>query len=154
MKVRNGFVSNSSSASFIIYFGSDKDYNELKEMINKSHNLRKNTLFDQCKLNNEDEIYSLELGTGMFNDWTDVPGWKFVRALHEGKINNSRLYSILQTSSEDSIRNEQVEFDPYVYDSEQNTDLQSKKEVEYIKYLASIGYDDFDSEDIKKLIIS
>jgi len=55
MKVRNGFVSNSSSSSFCIY-GADFDLNDLIEKIKKSNFLTENELEE---LEENDEWYEL-----------------------------------------------------------------------------------------------
>lgn len=144
MKIRNGFVSNSSTASFIVTFSANvpPDYfcieQDIEQMIKLSepnrHCFTLSVRFTDEgaveTMQDEEErewsipidrnmfgFYDLELSTSMFNDWMDVECWKFVRMLAENKNNKLSLVHIIQT--EDEYRNcyEYVTFDKLCWDS-------------------------------------
>src|SRR6056297_2507054 len=129
MKIRNGFVSNSSSASFVITINTSLDDSEIENYIRQSDEwvdkwweggeyqslnisaiMNSNEHKEETKYREpvKDEIFSREnentikinLYTLMFNDWTDVPAWKFVRAISEGKIPEIKKFEIVQTENE------------------------------------------------------
>lgn len=138
MKIRNGFVSNSSSASFLIRFYSSLKEDEIKSYIDQDVKISIN--------NNECEVY---LSTGMFNDWRDVPEWKFVRAIYEDRIDNIDLVEIKQFS--DEPHNEKHIPDFVVWDEDPYDQL--ILESNYVKYLMSIGVD-LTNDDIKNILKS
>lgn len=112
MKIRAKFVSNSSSASFIVKFKSDKSRDEIATMIRKSNEWLdeywdkteretwdwfdgfnnkekiKETITPKGEtfLTQDGEIFSIHTDAAVMNDWTDLLAWQFIRGLHEGRI--------------------------------------------------------------------
>ncbi|MFW6002512.1 MAG: hypothetical protein ACOCQD_04155 [archaeon] len=180
MKIRRGFVSNSSSASFIVKFKSSLPKEEIEKLITTDDGYLKSawnkpevildgensdivngkfvyTNVDDVpikdkKLQANDEVYYYEADTIMFNDWTDVPGWKFVRLLSEQKHPNIELIEIQQTYDGHEDVDKKATFDPYVWDYEENKDSQFQTEREYVQYLADIGIE-INNEELKKLLL-
>jgi hypothetical protein len=147
MRIRTGFVSNSSSASFVIKFGLDSettedfvdrcitesdvwlkkkwfatkrqknDFSWLRRMKKGKHKERK-PVYEKCptekslKLSKEGDVYSLSLDTTMFNDWSDVPGYRFVWALSENRIKGINMVELRQTEEEYNDCNDIVVFAP------------------------------------------
>ena len=194
MKIRNGFVSNSSSASFIIKIKSELSDLEIHNLIRESDewldkwweggeyktidflesmNSRKNglpeppeitvyrePLRDNVFSREEDGVIELSLSTTMFNDWMDVPTWKFIRAIQEEKFPDIKLVEILQTDGEEHVHNTITELDTRCWEyKEKINDLdyfgtnyrakQNEIDMEYFKYLVSVGYVPTDEEVIK-----
>ena len=149
MKVREGFVSNSSTASFIVIFRtkefcfreeveqavrlSDKWLDEywdrveveepaFSEIFLPREERKLGTTTVSCEpesriLTEIDEMtYSLDLYTSMFNDWMDVPTWKFVRMISEKKDSRFELISIVQTEEEYSTVEYSVTFNSTVWE--------------------------------------
>lgn len=146
MKKRSGFVSNSSSASFIINFSSEKSWTEIEHYIyncdeglinrwnehktktyNWSQILKNKTLKEEeievdgdprrnDFIDHNDGKYSLYADTTMFNDWTDIIYWKFIRALSEDKFLKIKLDSIIQTIEEYDDCNKEVKFNKVVWE--------------------------------------
>ena len=167
MKIRNGFVSNSSTASFIVTFSASKVTKEDIEKIIKLSEPNKHTFslvfrfaddgtvesIDRDSEEREWSIpieknmlgfYDVELSTSMFNDWMSVDCWKFVRMLAENKNSRFSLVHIIQT--EDEYRNcyEYVTFDKFCWDSQNSrnsiADKRRQKEIEkeYEQYLETL----------------
>lgn len=192
MKIRSGFVSNSSSASFIISFKSSLTEKEIAEIIRKSDSyldekwdatseygydakdifnstlgkppekkLVKRTPEKNKFFKAYEDGFEIYPSTTMFNDWMDVPAWKFVRALSENRIPSIKLNKIIQTEEEyDTIKKETSfevqcwESESYEHDVEvdrfdsEKEKSKSKKEAEkrqkyvsyeYLSYLSKIG---------------
>lgn len=141
MKIRQGFVSNSSSASFIIRFKSSRSYKDVVDMVRKSDewldkrwdetekeewdweagvaNVIKDIKRKKVKITPIGKYYIKQNGkfleihpdTTMMNDWMDIPAWPFIRALSENRIPGLELDSITQTYDEHSECNQPAEFD-------------------------------------------
>ena len=100
--------------------------------------------------------YSINVDTTMFNDWTDVPAWKFTRSLSEKRNPKAELVEIRKTEEEYSDCNKVDEFVPYVWNIEAKEngklkctcgDAAEKKKaldhqedinMHYLEYLSSI----------------
>lgn len=169
MKIRLGFVSNSSSASFIVSFKSNKTYEEVKKLIledsSASHlskpqmivdwtesKERGETVYKQISegpqidkyLELDGSTYRFKPSTIMFNDWGDIPGWSFIRALIEGKIEGLKPDHLIQDFDGHDECFREVDFKEIGFESE-------NKNSEYISYLNKIGCD-INNDDIKKLL--
>lgn len=142
MKIRNGFVSNSSSASFVITINTDLPDSQIEEYIRLSDewldkyweggqietwDWEKSDLKNGKRVTktvdrdpSRDMYYEridshtvkIKPSMTMFNDWMDTPGWKFIRAINEERIKGLKLVEILQTEDEYMDCNEVVEFEP------------------------------------------
>ena len=157
MKIRNGFVSNSSTASFIVTFSASNIVQEDIEQIIKlsepnRHCFALSVRFadDGTVESMQDEekewsnpieknmlgFYDIELSTSMFNDWMDVEYWKFVRMLAENKNSRLSLVHIIQTEKEYTSCYEYVTFD----NSYDFADKRRQKEIEkeYERYLETL----------------
>lgn len=180
MKIRKGFVSNSSSASFIIKFKSSLPKDEIGDYITLGDSYLKSvwdkpqSVLDmgesdfakgkikyknideiplkERKLKEDDLYYYYETDTTMFNDWTDVPGWKFIRLINEDKHPNIKLVKIQQTYDGHEEVDIEAEFDPYVWNHKEDKIEQFKVEKEYVQYLADIGIE-ITNEELKKLLL-
>lgn len=181
MKLRDGFVSNSSSASFVVSFSSSLSVEEISNLIckadewlakkwseTKGQRLKAES-FQSGNFEYEDievepmssnlqkngDKYTFTASTTMFNDWYDVPGAKFFRALSENRIPDISNVEIIQTEDEMDTISKKVEFDPYCWEYETNIihpwgdpkkkekkEAESKQfelEMEFLEYLSSIG---------------
>lgn len=140
MKIRNGFVSNSSSASFIIKFNSSLSKDRIIEIIKKSDewldekwdktiremfNWSQNTPEEESEeieplsktfFGKDGNDYFIKPATTMFNDWMDVPAWQLIRALNEGRIQKTELVENRKTFDGYSECDELVEFDKYCWE--------------------------------------
>ena len=145
MKIRNGFVSNSSTASFIVTFSANvpSDYfcieQDIEQIIKLSEPNRRSfsltlqftddgTVEAMDRDGEEREwsipveknmlgFYDITLSTAMFNDWMDVDCWKFIRMLAENKNSKLSLVHIIQTEKEYADCYEYVTFDKMCWDS-------------------------------------
>lgn len=150
MKIREGFVSNSSTASFIVTFSANvpSDYfcieQDIEQMIKLSEPNRHSFTLTfrfvddgivEAVDRDEEErdwsvpieknmfgFYDVELSTAMFNDWMDVECWKFVRMLSENKSSKLSLVHIIKTEQEYTSCYEYVTFDKFCWDSRYNRD--------------------------------
>ena len=147
MKLRFGFVSNSSSASFIINFKSSLPEDDLIHFISTSNVWYENHVstkerngsllatFGDDGLYRSEDMYQLVVGTIMFNDWTEIIPYNFIRAIDETMIEGIELIDIIQTEDECDSTHKKVEFDSKnIYDNSQNA-----VDIEYINYLGKIG---------------
>jgi hypothetical protein len=126
MKLRNGFVSNSSSASFVIIIKStlpqktveeyirksDKHLDEIwdkeeKEIFNGFDGRKANYRTEKClprrteyfkKL--DENLYEFDTETSMFNDWRDVAGCLFIETALEGRIKDVDIVKIVSDYGE------------------------------------------------------
>jgi len=161
MKFRNGFVSNSSSASFIVKFTTSYPKEEIQKHLNimlEGFRWIKNKKYD--KLVFEKGIYSISSETSMFNDWYDITEWPFIRMLSEidPSISGYHLKEIRQTESEYSDCDTIVKFDPkpwvvqwvehhnsdqtnkqYAKDKKEAIERMREVEGQYLSYLYSMG---------------
>ena len=137
MKIRNGFVSNSSSASFLIKFTSDLDKDELSKYIK------------DCEIQEDGGIFNIKSSTIMFNDWRDIQDWPFIRALWEDRIDGIKLLDIMMADYEFSNKYEKHEPDFAVWDNDKVD--QQKFNSKYSQYLLSIGVE-ISNEDIKNIL--
>lgn len=180
MKTRRGFVSNSSSASFIIKFKSSLPREEIEKLIVTDDNYLEdvwdkpevildgknsdimngkfvyssvdNVPVKNKKLRVDDDVYYYESDTIMFNDWTDTPGWKFIRLLSEQKHPNVELVEIRQTYDGYEDVDRRVSFNPRVWNCNEDDISQFRTEKEYIQYLADIGME-LSNEELKKILL-
>jgi hypothetical protein len=101
--------------------------------------------------------FTFSVDTIMFNDWTDVPAWKFIRALYEKRIIDIKLVEIIQTEDEMDTISKKVKFNrkrwniKWAENSEKTGGGLSKKEIkeafdqqeeadmEFLEYLHVIG---------------
>lgn len=128
MKNREGFVSNSSSASFIVKFKSDFSRDQLATFIRKSDewldkwwDVTEREAWDwSAGIDNRKKIietivpageqflvegdgyFTINPETTMMNDWRDIPLWQLIRALHEGRVPGSKLIENRQVFEEHS----------------------------------------------------
>ena len=106
------------------------------------------------KQKNPDEKWYINLDTTMFNDWTDVWCWKFVRALSEGRLKDVKLSSIIQTEEEYYDCEKEVEFNHCCWEYEvDKTDgkanrIQDEYDADYLAYLYSMDVKLTDEESI------
>jgi len=167
MKIRNGFVSNSSTASFIVTFSANNVSREdIEQIIRLSEPNRHSFSLTLRFADNgtveavdgpEEErewnipiernmfgFYDVELSTTMFNDWMDVDCWKFVRMLAENRSSKLSLVHIIKTEEEYKSCYEYMTFDKLCWDSYYgDADYADKKrrrevEKEYEKYLETL----------------
>jgi hypothetical protein len=145
MKIRQGFVSNSSSASFIITFSSSFPIEEIEKYIPEQN---RDISLSSDEGNN---TYTLEIFTLMFNDWYDVEGWKIIRMLSEARHPDFSLHSIVQEEDQFRIVHARVPFENYIWDYEENPDRQKEIDKQYYQYLADHGVE-LSKEEIKRLL--
>jgi len=138
MKMRNGFVSNSSSSSFVVTFKYSKSYDELVDLIRLSdewvdehwHDFPVQDFESRLGLSKEepsweealgfkhylkqldDSTFQLQLSTTMFNDWADVPAWVFLRALLENQIDGADEADVKIVQTEEQNFDCEVEIVP------------------------------------------
>lgn len=179
MKIRTGFVSNSSSASFIIRFKTSLSYDDIATYIKKTNdwiasrwdedkrekvdwkNLTKKKTkpkFEKCTPFKDEFLFKTNDGweihpsTTMFNDWTDVPAWPFIRAINEGRIDGIELEKIIKTEEEyeDCLKEDGFNIHCWSWDYLEREDepeenkketLEKEEEIkyEYMSYLHKVG---------------
>jgi hypothetical protein len=123
MKIRSGFVSNSSSASFCLNFKSTLTRSQIAkyicasdEWIAKRWNQTERESFsfkpnepkkmEKCEpgrkmlKGSKANGYKMLCDTSMFNDWRDVNGWLFIWALQDNRIKDIELIEIKQIEEE------------------------------------------------------
>ena len=118
MKKREGFVSNSSSASFIVTFKSNKTRDEILQDISDSMLWNSYGRQQFKELKQKDDVYLVEASTSMFNDWYDIAVWPFIRMLDEKADNNYDLVSLRKVEKEWSSCDYVVKFDPTTWEME------------------------------------
>jgi hypothetical protein len=167
MKIRNGFVSNSSTASFIVTFSANNVSQEDIEQIIKLSESNRHSFVLTFRFSDDGTVegadrdeeerdwsvpieknmfgfYDVELSTVMFNDWMDVDCWTFARMLAENKNSKLSLVHIVQTEKEYADCYEYVTFDKMCWDShnsrESLADKRRQREIEkeYDKYLENL----------------
>ena len=144
MKIRSGFVSNSSTASFVVTFQTKASSKRIEKVIRTSDKFlsekwdsteRDEWDWDKTdvassnwvtkkvpcdpwknKIEKEKDVYKVPLYTSMLNDYMDIPAWKFVRALSENKISNFKFIELLQTEGDYVDINDVVDFDKYCWE--------------------------------------
>ena len=165
MKIRSGFVSNSSSASFLATFKSDLSKKSVLNIINALNGKYKVESKSVVKHNNR---YGLSYSTSMWNDWPEQRTvYNFVRMLIEDKNSDFKFIEFGDPDKEiyyaDSIIDE---WDPHDCDYRwrvidpldgvnKNEETKAKKqqekiEIRYLEYLAAVGLK-LSDEDIRKL---
>jgi hypothetical protein len=123
---RLSFVSNSSSASFLVTFRSSLEDKVVKKLCEEAG------LFSTSKNGN---VYTINTDTMMFNDYRDLPGWKLIRALWFGAIPNTNVINMSTDCEED-----EKDFRAYVVQTFDDYDEREKSyavkyEREYFDYL-------------------
>ena len=194
MKIRQGFVSNSSSASFIVSFKSTLPIEDVKTMVRTSSEwldrwwdvtekeqrdwpkhgikttkttIKKIPAIGLTYVKEANGVYEIKPDTTMFNDWMDIPEWKFIRALSEGRVPNTELSEIIQTTDEYDDCHNKVSFNKicweYEYDvlqkdkygktkpneTQKAVKQQNEYNYEYLAYLASINSSLSEDEEIE-----
>lgn len=160
MKIRKGFVSNSSTASFIVTFSANVSQEEIEQIIklsdpNRSIRFSGLDFFESMRDEERDSwiipleknmfgFYDVELSAVMFNDWMCVECWKFVRLLSEDKSTKLSLVQIVKTEEEYASCYELSSFDKWCWDSRnRDSDFADKRrqmdiEKEYEQYLKTL----------------
>jgi len=145
MKIRNGFVSNSSSASFIVKFESNNTFEEIKKVLNDSCKVHySDGLYNYKFITQLDEVYVINLSTSMFNDWYDISVWPFVRMLSENKVAGYNLLSLRKTYDEHEDCDTECEFDSKCW-QEQFKHLQEEESPQkeydqmYLEFLSTLS---------------
>lgn len=169
MKIRSGFVSNSSSASFVLKFKSTYDKGTVSEHLSHIYD-DQNWVKEKFRKNkvkpDKDGIYTMSLDTNMFNDWYDVIEWPLVRMLFDKDLINTgyELVSLTQTEEEYSDCNYPAEFENKTWEEDwykseslnkkddkkiiEMTKEREKIDGEYANFLYHIG---INLDDIQKL---
>jgi hypothetical protein len=128
-------VSNSNFEEGEIYYSPVDDIPARKKIIKK-----------------DGKFVYITLDTDMFNDWTDVPGWRFIRLISEGKHPKINLIEIRKVYSEYNDCDILTDYDPYIWNHDEDPQSQFKIDREYVQYLASIGIE-ITNEELKKLLL-
>jgi len=154
MKIRNGFVSNSSSASFLITFKSQLCDKDVLDVINATNKTRKITTKD---LKQYDDHYGLYYFTSMFNDWPEQWDiYNFMRMVIEKKNSNFEYIGLKEPKCEDDYgESHYQEWSPVCWEyqlyvkHESNTgrpgdrkraiEMQAQIEMKYLDYLTTNG---------------
>lgn len=160
MKIRNGFVSNSSTASFIVTFSATIPQKDVEQIIRLSESSRfsyelvfrfaEDGAVEAINRGEEEErkewiipmeknmfgFYDMELSTFMFNDWMDVDCWKFVRMLAENRNSKLSLVQIIKTEEEYTDCYEYVSFDPQTWGRDRRR--QKEADEKYNRYLEEL----------------
>lgn len=135
MKIRIGFVSNSSSASFTIAFKStlkEKTVNNIFNIIGS----RWDSLTKDRK-----NIYALHVDTTMFNDWQSFYSWVLIKLLSDGIFKELQFESISGTREYEKIHGAGSisEIDEWHLNKDENKKYQKFiKEVQTEIYLEQI----------------
>jgi len=169
MKIRTGFVSNSSSASFVIKFKTSLSFDEIAEYIKKSDdwiakrwdetkrekfdwkNLNKEKEYEECTPMREIFLFEMEDGweirpsTTMFNDWMDIPAWPFIRAINENRIDDIKLEKIIKTEEEyeDCLKEDVFNIHTWSWDYLKRKDEPKESKKETYKKEEEITYEYF-----------
>lgn len=141
MKVRSGFVSNSSSASFVVKFSSSHDADTVQRHLNlmlDGNEWARNKVYNKLVPKGNGE-YSILTETGMFNDWYDITEWPFIKMLADisPNISGYKLIEIRKTEEEYNDCDKVVEFDSEPWDAyyvtHRNPDMSDAEHAEEIK---------------------
>ena len=173
MKIRNGFVSNSSSASFLVIIETLMSDDQIHEYIRKSDewldkwweggayetidisNIQKgkdtpmkiaemSPSKDKVYHRDSDETVNLDLSTTMFNDWMSVPAWKLVRALSEDKVPGMKLKKIIRTEDQMFDEYTEVEFEPMTWEYEsENNSFDDGRSYKLVQNETEMDYLDY-----------
>ncbi len=149
MKIRSGFVSNSSSASFVVKFTSIHSQDEVQQHLNElyaNRSFRKDKTYEGLK--SFVDHYEIEASTTMFNDWYDVNEWPFIRMLCEidPKLSGYILLSLIKTEEEYSSCSIETRFDPRPWNlingeelNKEDKEKLEEDEGEYLNYLYKLN---------------
>ena len=165
MKIRSGFVSNSSTASFIVKFETthprkyiEEDIKACDPFLEKFWNKERETTgpvvlkFPPEKkrlvYSRKNKCYHLVAATTMFNDWMDIDVWPFIRMLSESRSEHYTLLEIRMVEQEYSGCDEVEKFNPKCWelgygDTQEDIEVGEVRQEEiegmYLKYLYYIG---------------
>jgi len=109
MKIRSSFITNSSSASYVVTFKTDLTYNELVEKLFKIDRLsiivdpQIQQYVDDRLQKNKQKIWILQDFTIMYNDQSDFELGKLFEAIENGKIPEIQIIQSTIEGSEGSI---------------------------------------------------
>jgi len=121
MKFRSGFVSNSSSASFVVKFSSTHDDDTVQHHLNlmlDGCEWAKNKTYKKLVPKGNGE-FAILTETSMFNDWYDITEWPFIKMLSDisPNISGYKLIEIRKTEEEYDDCDKIVVFDPEPWDA-------------------------------------
>lgn len=147
MKRREGFVSNSSSASFIVKFTSAYPEETVQKHLNElyvTHKYRKDREYKGIETHSGQ--YWISAQTTMFNDWFDVVEWPFIKMLSEvdSDFSGYSLIEIRQIEDECGICDSTVSFDGRTWEQKISERYDEKKRQEVMEDILSLEDDYLD----------